>query len=376
MISMKKVEIILAYLKIKKNKLCNFLFHRPAYTEAQKAVFNQLEVGDVIYARMPLPDRVMATIEKGHQNRPYLVVKIKEDGVRAYPCSHKKNYSFSYALKKENYPFFYAYGQRKITKSDTWISFQGTYAIPIGNIYYRSYHVNDYDLSEIERQLVIRKNQGRKNVHCLKYPYSIKKGDGILKDGKLYYVYQVDKMKLFTYRMKSANKKDKLLIKYKNGTFGIQIQEKEEIIWDENCRLFFQSDPSLIEKVEKAKENEKMAAKKIQKKCAKKKQNLKMLSFRYPSGTLLTHSFDDEIIIYLFNIGHVCYGLFCHEIDDGEYLLRQISLDNYYRKNGTLEQEELEEIIQNLLLYNGNFYGRECCELLLERKAMKKETVQ
>lgn len=111
----RRIEIWIEYLKIKKNKLLNFLFHKPLYTPAQKELFDKLVVGDVIYARMPFSDRTMAAIGKGHQNRPYLVVSTKGETVCAYPCSHKKRVSasYSYELKKEAYPFYHAYGNRK-----------------------------------------------------------------------------------------------------------------------------------------------------------------------------------------------------------------------------------------------------------------------
>lgn len=99
-----------------------------------------------------------------------------------------------------------------------------------------------------------------------------------------------------------------------------------------------------------------------------------MLSFQYPSGTLFYHPFYDEYILYLFNLGAIVYGLHCNDIDEGEYLLRRISFDKYYLNHGVLEKNELEEIVQNMLQYGGDFYGRECCEVILE-KYCKEEVI-
>lgn len=211
------------------------------------------------------------------------------------------------------------------------------------------------------------KNRGKKDIRCLNYPYDIKKGDVLFKENQYYYVYQTDKKKLFVHPMKSARKEDLLKIQYKKGQLSIQIHERKEIVWDEDYKLVYGCEPSMIEKVDLIKKKEKNINKKIQRKKAEKQQRLAVLNFAYPSGTLFYHPFYDEYLLYLFNIGAVSYGLNCSDIDEGEYLLKKLSLNKYYLNNGVLEKDELEEIIQNLLRYGGNFYGRECCEVILEK---------
>ena len=54
---------------------------------SSKQIFDQAVLGSVIYARMPLSDEILNSIDIKHQFRPYIVIYRNNESIFCYRCS-------------------------------------------------------------------------------------------------------------------------------------------------------------------------------------------------------------------------------------------------------------------------------------------------
>ena len=75
----------------------------------QITLLNEINIGDLVFAKMPLPYEQLRQIEYSHRMRPYLVVCKDRANIYAYQLSsHKSNCldmrnESHYAISKEKY---------------------------------------------------------------------------------------------------------------------------------------------------------------------------------------------------------------------------------------------------------------------------------
>lgn len=164
----------------------------------QAQLLNSIEIGDLVWAKMPLPESELAYIEPTHRFRPYLVIKKDDESIYAYQASSKKatclNNFKSYVINQSN----------KGYDKNSWVNLSVLYKVPCENLLYKMIHLNDHDLSMIDKRLNILKNRGTELRQTLNLPIQYAAGDVITytdENGKesIYYVFSVEGNKLICY---------------------------------------------------------------------------------------------------------------------------------------------------------------------------------
>ena len=151
--------------------------------------YDQIQIGDLVWALMPLKPEELEAIEENHRIRPYLIVAKDETDIYGYYCSSKRNnrYLASYKLDKD------IYNHRK----NTYVYLTNTYKIPRANFKDIYSPVATYNLMMIERKLMVNSRYIRGLIHFdLSITHQI--GDIIRVENKLYYIYQIDNTNIYT----------------------------------------------------------------------------------------------------------------------------------------------------------------------------------
>ena len=107
----------------------------------------EILVGDMFWAKMPLPEHELNKMLPSHRIRPYLIVKIDNDVVYAYQAFSNKwtttNNWQHYAINHD------VLGYNKVC----WIDLRSLIKLPIYNLNNKLLHLSDKDLSLIEKRL-------------------------------------------------------------------------------------------------------------------------------------------------------------------------------------------------------------------------------
>lgn len=350
---MKKLKYYIEYIKIKYNKLISWLLCKPTISNEQTELFESLKPGDIVFASMPFSDRVMASIEKGHRNRPYLVVGKENDRVLAYPCSHKKRKGTSkrvtYCLSKDVYKWYSSHGIIKKSIHDSWISLEMVHRLPIQNLHYKSMSINEHDKKQIERKIVMIINQGKRlaRFNCA---FDIAVGDIVSKGNKRYYVYQVDKDFLFGNLVNTRGGEDSYKVQTGGATLYIHVGQKEQIKLDESCVLTDSVIKEDIQAIEQMKKDLKSKRKVKQ----RNEERLYNMYFKHAPGTMLHHQFNDEYIVYLYSVGGRNYGVYYDEFCEGYNIYRKFDYNKYFNVEGQIDDEEFTDMIEGLIQESGS----------------------
>lgn len=264
----------------------------------QKRLLNSLAVGDLVWAKMPLPKKELNSIDENHQIRPYLVVHKNKFNIYAYQSSSKQ-------LNKLNNCQEYFINRFRYKKNkDSFINLTKVYKIPFTNL--KSYHItlNEQDLKNIQKRLQIQKN-------C-KYQFSIDvyivEGDVILINNQLYYVYAFDNIYLYCLIIFKKCPKDKRKytnIVINNKTYYTNFKKKasfERTTKMNIINIAYRSEmKSILEEKNKSEFNQKKLSN-IEKKMIEKNHEL-----IYENGTVF--QVGKSKIIYLFKYKQEHYGV-------------------------------------------------------------------
>lgn len=160
-------------------------------TSFQKKLFKTIHVGDLVWAKMPLPKKDLKNIEKSHWIRPYLVISKDKYNIFGYASSSssRQNKGFNnyeeYCIPKTRY---------KQNKS-SWISLVTMYKVPIYNLKSKYQTISEFDLKNIQKRLKLCSNK-EINLSLGNY-FAV--GDIISFDNELFYIYSADNVFLYTF---------------------------------------------------------------------------------------------------------------------------------------------------------------------------------
>ena len=246
--------------------------------------YDQIQIGDLVWALMPLKPEELEAIEENHRIRPYLIVAKDETDIYGYYCSSKRNnrYLASYKLDKD------IYNHRK----NTYVYLTNTYKIPRANFKDIYSHVATYNLMMIERKLMVNSRYIRGLIHFdLSITHQI--GDIIRVENKLYYIYQIDNTNIYTYQAKFN----------RDNHFRYDINFATTKIF--NAKGTYELVNILAPKVINLIDEEKRKYKFNKK---KKQQTKNQNKFLYPRGSIF-EDYNGDKIIYLYTRGNHHYGI-------------------------------------------------------------------
>lgn len=166
-------------------------------------LLEELCIGDMVWAKMPLPEDELSEIEPSHRIRPYLVIDKDTEAIYGYPASSKKSPGLgNFQICGINLNKF---GYEK----NSWLTLTELYKVPIDNLCSKMIHLDDHDLSMISKRLQIQLAIGNnvsqyKLEYKLDLPVEFEEGDVIQythEDNELSicYVYSADETKLICY---------------------------------------------------------------------------------------------------------------------------------------------------------------------------------
>lgn len=99
--------------------------------EEQIGLFEDLDFGDIVYAKMPLTASELEQVPEGHQARPYFVVGKRGRYVLAVPGTSKEKFGRDvYVRKAYLYPTLYRYGQEYDNYKNTYFVMSNVVRLP------------------------------------------------------------------------------------------------------------------------------------------------------------------------------------------------------------------------------------------------------
>ena len=218
-------------------------------------LFDELQVGDMVWANIPISE---ANVEYSHKIYPYLVAGIGDGVIYAFYSSCKRY------CKLNNYQT-HGIDLRMFGYDKSWIQLQNIFAIPVDNLRCKMIHLADYDLAMIEKKLQIQSNYSKKSNLSFNIPIRFAAGDVIVspKDSKkYYYVFSAEGNKLICYPISTHSKNTCIKVKVNERKFFINFAEKIIINNIDNVKIVNIANNTEILTIEKQKKGFDAKAKK------------------------------------------------------------------------------------------------------------------
>lgn len=259
-------------------------------------LMNELELGDLVWSKMPLSRKELRKIEKEHQVRPYLVVDKSRFFIYAYQSSSKQSDTLNncqeYKINK------FRYKQNK----DSYLNLTKVYKIPFYKLKKKHNTLNEVDLKNIQKRLNINKSNYKliENIYILE-------GDVIEYDNQFYYVYSTDNVYVYCFLIfkrypKTGEIYEKIIIDNKSYYTNFKVKKyfnRKENLNVVNIAYSIEID-EILEQKKGMKQKE---LSNIQKKEHIKNNN----KMNYESGTMF--QIGKTKMVYLFKANNKYYGV-------------------------------------------------------------------
>lgn len=297
----------------------------------QKKLFDSLNSGDLVWAKMPLSKKELNSIEVNHQIRPYLIVSKDRYNIYAYQSSSKQ------WNKLNNCQEYFINRFRYKQKKDSFINLTKVHKIPFVNLKTKYITLNEQDLKKVQKRLKIQTNN--------KYQFSIDiyilEGDVIVINHQLYYVYASDNVYLYClviFKKCPKDKKKYANIIINNKTYYTTFKEKvsfERTTKMNIVNIAYKSEMEFILEKKRGIELNQQKLSNLEKKMIEKSHELV-----YENGTVF--QVGRNKIVYLFKYKNVHYG-----IDLLMYKIKPKTMPIYdIEKRPILEILPLEEFLK------------------------------
>ena len=199
------------------NKLCT--------AGQQRKIFQETQIGDLLWCKMPLPKKQLKQIEESHRIRPYLVIEKKSNFLLCYQSTTKNR------KEMNNYQKYLINGKKYRKKRNSWIDLTKVEKISIKNIQSPYIKLNQIDIKKIEKRIWISQCRGNSNLIRFNEPIYIEIGDVVVKDEKAFYIYAEDNVNIYGFKIQKGNKDKQQLetIKVNRKTYYTNFKEFETI---------------------------------------------------------------------------------------------------------------------------------------------------
>ena len=135
------MKIITQIINKINNKLCT--------AGQQRKIFQETQIGDLLWCKMPLPKKQLKQIEKSHRIRTYLVIEKKSNFLLCYQSTTKNR------KEMNNYQKYLINGKKYRKKRNSWIDLTKVEKISIKNIQSPYIKLNQIDIKKIEKRIWI-----------------------------------------------------------------------------------------------------------------------------------------------------------------------------------------------------------------------------
>lgn len=207
------------------NKIVNKINNKLCSVRQQRKIFQETQIGDLLWCKMPLPKKQLKQIEDSHRIRPYLVVKKGPNFLLCYQSTTKNR------KEMNNYQKYLINGKKYGKKRDSCIDLTKVEKIPIKNIQSPYIKLNQIDIKKIEKRIWISQCRGNSDLIRFNEPIYIENGDVVLKDEKTYYIYSGDNVNIYGFKIQKRNKDKQELetIKINRKTYYTNFKEFKTI---------------------------------------------------------------------------------------------------------------------------------------------------
>lgn len=279
-------------------KILKKFIHKIAIIKNQKKLLASLCPGDLVWAKMPLSKKELKSIAKAHQVRPYLVVYKDKFHIYAYQSSSKQ------WDKLNNYQEYFINKLHYKQKKNSFISLTKIYKIPFFNLKSNYITLNEYDLKNIQKRILIQTN----NKYYFPIDIYIVEGDVISVNHQLYYVYASDNIYLYCiiiFKKYPQDKKKYVNIVINNKTYYTTFKDKVNIERTVKMNIVNIAYKSEMEAILEKKKGTKLNQKKLSN--GEKKMIEKNYELTYENGTVF--QIGRNKIVYLFKYKNIHYGV-------------------------------------------------------------------
>ena len=167
--------------------------------KSQKYLLTNVQVGDLVWSKMPFSKKELDKIEQSHRIRPYIVIKKDMLNIYAFQSSSKSSTRLNNIQEYKLHKGYY------MQNRDSYINLTQVYKIPFYKLKEKSNKINSFDLNNIEKRLFA---QNVKSEYKFNINIYISEGDVIVFDGQLYYVYASDNTYVYCFSIFKKQPKD------------------------------------------------------------------------------------------------------------------------------------------------------------------------
>ena len=318
----------------------NILLKNIQLRQKQKEIFDKVQVGDMLWCKMPLSKLQLSKIERNHRIRPYLVVKKEQDFLWCYQSSSKNREEIN------NYEKYGVNSGKYKNKKTSWIDLKNIKKIKIRNIQLEFITLNQIEIKKIEKRICIGQNRGNTKLIRFNEPIYIEEGDVVVKNEKSYYIYTEDNVNIYGFRIqKKLRKKQRMKnIKINGKTYYTNFKELITIRRNENAKVInmaYKEEMLLI--LDQKKSLKANTYNKIE-------ENIRRDKSRFAIGSVFQHG--NSKVMYLYSIGNKYYGvdLLWYSIKPRVFEIRNIQKRKLIE---TKNLEEMNKILEVLIERNG-----------------------
>lgn len=293
-----------------------------------------IEIGDVVWSKMPLTKEQMLRIPPGHRIRPFVIVEVMKEGCIGYACSSTPwQYSapsMQFRIDKDRYDI------QKSSYADMSKKWELSYSL----IQSHYCHLQEDDLLSL-----LEMSKHKQQHHVMN---EIGVGSIIRFEHQLYVVYEAYKEHLYAHVM--LEKKLQHAHSYQPFSFNKQLYYIDFSIrfdvshWQQVEILYHLSKIQRDELKRKSTEiRQKEEARK------KKQKTIDQLQLQFPIGAMFYVAYENVFFIYLYHLEHRAYGCYLERNQNEEYVLRKINMsfiENYYE---ICAPKQMEMIFDHIL---------------------------
>lgn len=312
------------------------------FTKVQKKIIDSLEVGDIVYAEMPLSDGQLYNIGSKHRMRPHYIIRKEREVLVTYPLFSRPNLSRNNLDRFELYcgdnPTYQKFGKKRGSFKNSHFHFTNVYLLKPYHLIEKFMDKNVDDMKHLERHLVKRKNANRVPHDSMNIPFPVLVGDVIKYEKFSYLVYKISDQGLFVHPVYHIKRNMEFpYIEVNLGVRKVKVSFQENLTLDESVKSGLIT--SLTHEELKRFKYEKNRL--IYSKQKFYKKNQKDISFRYKVGSRFSYNDESKDWVYLYSINNQHFGYFKKDIFDNQIFIQQIHTVGYEYIFSPIDQDKI-----------------------------------
>lgn len=325
------------------NQIINKINNKLCILGQQRKIFQETQIGDLLWCKMPLPKKQLKQIEESHRIRPYLVVEKGPNFLLCYQSTTKNR------KEMNNYQKYLINGKKYRKKKNSWLDLTKVEKISIKNIQSPYIKLNQIDIKKIEKRIWISQCRGNSDLIRFNEPIYIEIGDVVVKAEKTFYIYSEDNVNIYGFEIqkRNKNKQEFETIKINKKTYYTNFKEFKTINRNDIFDVVNMANEDEIVEIFNKKSAKRLKNNEKPNKTLSKNRN------EFEIGT--TFQYGNSTVMYLYSDNEKYYGvdLLWYRIKPRVFEIKEIE------KRSLVGMKSLEEI--NKIL---EFFVEKICNIV------------